>query len=327
MPNDFGALANSTLIHDLMDDFRQDLDPILGLAMDIGNTESDAGIVRTLRPGQSVTITNYFGEVAPYDVNAAGGYIAQDYAVGAPVVVTCPSNPWARSVRITPDEWRLLTGGPNLGAAYKALREKLNLEMMYSLKKKMVADFLAIITAGNYPTNTVVAAGTMARASEIDVMTALFNRHIKDRSNGKLVLHPTAYGEWAKDHIVINSYTGSSNQQPMYNGGVQSQVTPFKVFASSVGMPADAARGFAFTKTAALLINRIPDEPGLDGLPSASGSDTFNSLATVIDANSGFAFLFRTWKNWQTGAIQMDLASIWKFAPLQGQALERITAA
>lgn len=327
MPNDFGDLANSTLIHDLMDDFTQDLDPILGLAMDIGDTQSDAGIVRTLRPGQSVTITNYFDEVAPYDVNAAGGYVAQDLNVGDPVVVTCPADPWARSVKLTAAEWRLLTGGPRVNVAYDNLRKKINMEMFYSLKKKMVADFMALITAAAYTNHTVSGVGTFARSTEIDIMTALFNRNIKDRSNAKLILNPTAYGEWAKDHVVINSYTGGNGQQPMFLGGVQSQVTPFKVSGTTIALPADSARGFAYTKTAALLINRIPDEPGLGDVPSANGSDAFNSLATVIDPGTGFAFLVRTWKNWQTGAIQMDVASIWKFAKLQGEAIERLTAA
>ncbi|HBJ85425.1 MAG TPA: hypothetical protein DDZ88_16420 [Verrucomicrobiales bacterium] len=325
--NDFGALANSTLIHDLMDDFTQDLDPILSLAMDIGDTQSDAGIVRTLRPGQSVTITNYFGEVDPYDVNAAGGYVAQPYEVGAPVVVTCPSDPWARSVKLTAAEWRLLTGGPRTGAAYDALRRKINLEMMYSIKKKMVADFIALITAANYPDHTVSGVGTFARSTEIDIETELFKRNIKDRSNAKLILNPTAYGEWAKDHVAINTNVGGSSAQPLLSGGQQSQVTSFQVSRSNVSMPTDAARGFAYTKTAALLINRIPDEPGLDGVPSANGSDQFNSLATVIDPGTGFAFLMRTWKNWATGAVQLDIATIWKFAKLQAEAIERITAA
>ncbi len=327
MPNDFGALANSTLVHDLMDDFTADLDPILALAMDIGDTQTDAGIVRTLRPGQSVTITNYFGEVAPYDVNAAGGYVAQAYNVGTPVVVTCPSDPWARSVALTAAEWRLLTGGPRPGAAYEALRKKINLEMMYSIKKKMVEDFIALITAANYPDYTVSGAGTFARSTEIDIETELYTRKIKDRSNAKLILHPTAYGEWAKDHVAINTNTGGSQAQPLLTGSQQSQVTAFKVSRSHVAMPADAARGFAYTKTAALLINRIPDEPGLDSVPSANGIDQFNSLATIIDPGTGFAFLMRTWKNWATGAVQLDIATIWKFAKLQAEALERVTAA
>jgi hypothetical protein len=326
MANNFGALANSTLIHDLMDDFKQDLAPIMGLAMDIGEKQTDGGIIRELRPGQNVTITNYFGETAPYDVNGAGGYVAQDYNVGTPVVVSCPSNPWARSVTLTAAEWRLLTGAPGKGNALNELRNKLNLEMFYSIKKKMVQDYLALITAANYTNHTVSAVGTFARATEIDLDTAIFARNVKDRSNAQMVLNPTAFGEWAKDHIIINSYTGGNQASRVFGGGVQSQVSNLTVYRTNLAMPADAARGFVNTKTAALLINRIPDEPGLDNV-QAAGSDTFNSIATVVDAASGFAFLVRTWKNWATGAIQFDVATIYKFAVLQGPALERITAA
>jgi hypothetical protein len=325
MANDFGALADSTLIHGLMDDFRIDLAPLLGLAMNIGDQSANGAPVRTMKPGQTITITNYFGEVDPYSVNVAGGYVAQDYNVGDPVTVTCPADPWARSVKLTAAEFRTLIGGPDAGKAYQELRDKLNLEMMYSLKKKMVQDFFALITEENYENETVSGAGTFTRSTEIDIDTALFGRNIKDRSNARLILPPTPYGEWAKDHVAINTNTGGSQAQLVMSGGVQSQVTNLTVHRSNMPMPADAARGFAFTKTAALLINRIPDEPGLDGM--ATGSDGFNSLATVIDPESGLAFLFRTWKNWNTGAIQLDVASIWKFAKLQGEALERIVAA
>jgi hypothetical protein len=328
MGNDFGALANSTLVHDLMDDFRIDMGPLLGLAMNIGDVQANGAVVRTMRPGTTLTITNYFGEVAPYQVSGdggAGGYVAQDYEVGDPVTVTCPSDPWARSVKLTAEEYRLLVGGPDAGRAYQDLRAKLNLEMMYSLKKKMVQDFFAVITAANYTNNTVSGAGTFARSTEIDIETELFTRNIKDRSNAKLILHPTAYGEWAKDHVAINTNTGGSQAQRVMGDGVQSQVSSFQVHRTNMALPADAARGFAYTKTAALFINRIPDEPGLEGM--AIGNDAFNSLSTVIDPASGIAFLFRCWKNWSTGAIQLDMASIWKFAKLQGEAIERITAA
>ena len=323
--NDFGALANSTLIHDLMDDFRIDMGPLLGLAMNIGDKQANGTLVRGMKPGQTLTITDYFTPVAPYNQTAAGGYIAQDYAVGEPVTVTCPATVWARSTALTAAEWRLLTGGPDAGAAYQELRAKLNLEMMYSMKKLMVEDFFAIITAANYANNTVSGAGTFARSTEIDIETELFTRNIKDRSNAKLILHPTAYGEWAKDHVAINTNTGGSQAQRVMGNGVQSQVTSMQVHRTNIALPADAARGFAYTKTAALFINRIPDEPGLDGV--ATGAEMFNSLATVVDPVSGIAFLVRTWKNWKTGAIQIDVASIWKFAKLQGEAIERVTAA
>lgn len=325
--NDFGALADSTLIHDLMSDFRMDLDPLLNLTLDIGDQQSDGGIVRTLRPGQTVTFTNYFTYNDPYDVNAAGGYVAQDYTKGAPVQITMPNNPWAVSAKITPAEFRILTGGPRVGAAYDSLRRKLNEGMFYSLKKKIVTDFFALITAGNYTTNFVSASGTFSRAQEIDLDSKLFGRNLDALPSAQVILPPAPFGEWAKDHIILNSYTGAVQKDRLMGGGVPSQVSQFTFWRTNVSMPADAARGFAYMKKAAAFISRIPDEPGLGtGATPASGSDQFNSLATVVDTKSGIAFLVRTFKNWNTGHLQMDVAIIYKFGVFQPEFLERMTA-
>ena len=83
------------------------------------------------------------------------------------------------------------------------------------------------------------------------------------------------------------------------------------------------------TRTAVLGAFRIPDEPTWDGDPV--------SLSTVIDSRknadgeevgSGAGALVRLWKvgGGSTGAMQLDIASIWKFAPGQPEAAERIAS-
>lgn len=322
--NDFGALANSTLVHDLMQDFRLDLAPFFkGITLDVGEAASDGGIVRTLRPGQVVTFTQYFNPATPYRPKDTGGYIAPAYTAGTPVTITCPGDPWANSFNLTPEEFRVLTGGPRVNAAYDSLRKKINEGLFYGLKLKMINDVLALVTQASFPYSFVSAAGTFSRSTEVDLDTKIFKRSLKDPS-AMVILTPDAYGEWAKDHNIILSYTGANQAGRLMQGGIQSQISPNLTFwRTNVSMPADAARGIAFMKSGLAGIFRIPDEPGLGTAPT-TGSDTFNSLATVVDDESQIAFLVRTWKNWQTGAIQMDVATIYQFGVFQNKCLERI---
>lgn len=324
--NDFGALANSTLIHDCMQDFRLDLAPFFdGILLDVGEKTSDGGLVRTLRPGQVVTFTQYFNPPTPYQPKNVGGYVAPAYNAGTPITMTCPGDPWANSFNLTPDEFRVLTGGPRINAAYDSLRKKINDGLFYGLKLKIIQDALANITIANFPYNFVSASGTFSRSTEVDLDTKIFKRSLNDPS-ATVILHPDAYGEWAKDHNIVLSYTGQDQKGRLMQGGVQSMISPNLTFwRTNVPLPTDAARGVAFMKSGLAGIFRIPDEPGLGTAPT-TGSDTFNSLATVVDDESQIAFLVRTWKNWQTGAIQMDVAIIYTIAPFQNKCLERIIA-
>lgn len=325
MPNDFGALVDSTLIHDITDDLVEDIHPILGLARNLGEEQSDAGLIREARPGQTITIKDWSKPFTPYTVGA-GGYIAPAYEAKDDITVTLPTAVTATSMALTAAEYRVLVGGPRKGVAYDELRKKINRMMMHGLKLKMAQDFMAIITSTNFTNATVSSVGTFTRSTEIDIDTELFDRKLMSRENATLLLPSSTFGEWSKDHIAVHTNTGAPQSARLMSGGQQSSVTPFRVWRTQVGMPAHAARGFAFTETAAILVQRIPDEPTI-------GDREPVSLATVVDGGtegdpgSGLSFLFRLWKNPGLGQIQMDCATIYKFAKLQDEALERLTAA
>lgn len=320
MPNNFGTLANSELVHDMMDELTNDLEPLLRLAVNLGDETADGGIVRALRPGSTVTITDWSKPFTPYAYSAAPGYVAPDYTAKNPVTVTLPTDWKACSMAITPSEWQVLNGAPRGGVAYNKLMEKARQMMLQGLKEAMITDFFALITAANYAANTVTAAGTYNRSKEIDVDTALFNRKLFSRANGTVILHPTAYGEWAKDLQTVQNYTGRDMSEYMFGGGgLTSGATAMRHWRTTVSLPAQAARGFAYTKTAAIFVNRIPNEP-------TYANDAVD-LQEVVDPKTGFAFLSRLWKNPGTGVIQFDIATMWKFAKLQGEAIERLTAA
>lgn len=325
MPNDFGDLVDSTLIHDITDDLVEDIHPILGIAKNLGTMQSDAGLIREARPGQTITIKDWSAPLEPYTVGG-GGYIAPAYTAKDDITVTLPDAVTATSFALTAAEYRILVGGPRKGVAYDELRKKLNRMMMHGLKLQMANDFMDLVTSTNYPDSTVSASGTFTRSTEVDIEKELYDRKLKSRANATLLLPSSTYAEWQKDHIAVHTNTGAPQTDRLMSGGHKSSVTPFTVWRTQVAMPDHAARGFAFTETAAVLVQRIPDEPTI-------GDREPVSLATVVDSGteedpgSGLSFLFRLWKSPQTGQIQLDLATIYTFALLQGEALERLTAA
>lgn len=317
MANNFGALTNSLLVHDIVDDLVTDLRPLLRLSLNFGEETADGGVVRALRPGTTLKIKDFSSAFTPYTVGG-GGYVAPDYNAKPDIDVTLPSAVTAVSMALTAAEYRVLTGAPREDLAYNTLRSKVNRMMLHGLKKKMVTDFLATLTVGNYPTETVSAASTFTRAKEVEIDTALFGRDLVDRTNATVVLSPAAYGEWATDHIAVHTNTGQDQSSRLMTGGVFSSVTPFQFWRTNATLPTPIARGFAFTRSAGLFVARVPDEPTFDRDPV--------SLAEVVDPESGITFLSRVWKNSGTGQIQFDLAIIYLFQKLQAEALQRIVA-
>jgi len=318
MANNFGTLANSELIHGLMDDLKKDLAPLLGLSLNFGEKQADGGIIRTLRPGSTVTITDWSKAFTPYLYSTGPGYVAPDYTKKTFPTFVLPTDWKATSLAITPGEYQVLNGAPRGSVAYNELLTKVREMMLHGLKSAMITDFHAIITSGNYSNNTVAAAATYSRSKEIDVDTALFGRDLMSRANGTVILTGGQYGSWAKDLQTVQNYTGRDQSDLLMSGGKQSGASPLTHWRTNISMPADAAQGYAFTKTAAIFITRIPDE--------ATYANDPVDLQEVVDEETGLAFLARVWKNGSTGTIQFDIAIMWKFGVLQGEALQRITA-
>ena len=325
MPNDFGDLVDSTLIHDITDDLVEEIHPILGIAKNLGEMQSDAGLIREARPGQTITIKDWSAPFTPYPVGE-GGYIAPAYTAKGDITVTLPDAVLATSFALTAAEYRVLVGGPRKGLAYDELRKKLNRMMMHGLLLKMANDFMDIVTSTNFPDFTLTAAGTFTRSTEVDIEKELFDRKLRSRENATMILPSSTYAEWQKDHLAVHTNTGAPQGSRLMSGGHQSSVTPFSVWRTQVGMPDHAPRGFAFTETAAILVQRLPDEPSIGERDPVSISTVVDS-GTDGDPGSGLSFMYRLWKNPQTGQIQLDCATIYKFAKLQSEALERLTAA
>jgi hypothetical protein len=313
MANNFGALNDTPILHDFFAEFWGELLPLTNFVLDVQDPISGQ---HNAKPGDTIQIKNWQQAYTVYTVGATG-YNAPTDVAPATVPFVLPATAKAVSLALTADEYRLLSTGRNEGADYDAFKKRVMNGALFALGSQMVTDMLAVITAANFPNNTVSAAGTFARSTETKIEEAFFTRKVP-LDSPQILLPATPYREWVDDHSAILNNTGERVQKPMlFSGGIQSNVTPFNFARTHVAMPADAARGFAATRTAIIGALRVPDEPTWDGDPV--------SLATVVDDRTKAAVLTRMWKNSQTGGIQLDFSAIWKFQKGQPEALQRIT--
>ncbi len=315
--NNFGVLNNTILVNDAFDDLVSNLPPILKLVTDV---TSEAG-GRYAKPGETITVKDWTADFQAYNVTSALGYLAPDYIGNPPATVTLPNQAKAISFTLTAEEYRLLSSGAQRTTdGYTTFLGKIKNKMNEGLGKAIIADYHAMIDAAAYSHYLVTAPGTFTRGTEVDIDTDLFSRKIYNSTGPCMVLSPAAYGEWAKDHLIIQNHTGENESPRLMDSGVRSLVSNFNVYRTNVAMPLSAPRGYAATKSAAVFVNRIPDEP------SAGETDPV-SLAEVVNTNTGLAVLARLWKNAQKGSIQMDIALLYAFAKGQDAALERLIPA
>lgn len=320
--NNFGVLTNTILVHDAFSLFLTGLFPLRDLVLDVG-MDGD----RAVKPGQTITVKDWRTNVTPYLATTAGGGYNQpsNVVLGPDTTATMPNAPWAVSIVLTAEEYRVLASGATGGTDYQTFRDKLRDIMGLGLGRLIISQWFSLITAANFPNAFITAPGTFSRGTEIDLDTKFFGRNVSPvGTNG--ILPGATYGEWVKDHIAIQTYTGENRQKTVLLGGRrESDNSNFTLWRTNVPMPADAARGFVCAKSHAIGAFRIPDEPTFENDPV--------SLNEVVDAGTpqapgtGITMLNRLWKNSQTGQIQMDLAVIFTFIKGQPEALERLVAA
>lgn len=314
MANSFGTLNNTLIAYDALSLLRDNLLPVFNM---VTNVTNDAG-GRNAKPGETVTVTDWSTNFTAYTVGA-GGYIAPDYTALVHPTVVLPNAPKAVSMYLTPAEYRIIsgeTGGSNGQNNYNKFLAQLSVKLIEGMGKQIVTDWFAIIGTTNYANSTVNTAGNFTRLIEVDIDTALFGRNVP-RDGGTIVCSPALYGEWQKDHIAIHTQTGIEQKDRVFGISYPSQVTGMEFFRTNVAMPAASTRAFAFGKTHAIFVSRIPDEP------TAGASDPV-SLSEVVDDKTGLGMLVRMWKNAQTGNFQLDFALLYAFAKGQGAALQRV---
>lgn len=319
--NNFGVLNNTTLIFDAFNQFLENLLPVRNMVLDVQDERTGA---ITAKPGDSITVKDWRSDVTVYQPGTAPSVKGYDVVSnldtsGKDRQVILPNAPYAVSIALTPEEYRVLASGATGGANYNTLRTKLANLMKDGLGKQAISDWFAVITAANFPGYSQSAVGTFSRSFEVDLDTALFGRNVPS-DGANMILNPTAFGEWTKDHLIIENYTGQPQTQGLLmDGGQRSRVSNFTFWRTNRPLPADANRGMGITRTAVVGAFRIPDEETYENDPV--------SLNQIIATGTQIPLLARLWKNAQTGAMQLDLAGIWKFAPGQSEAIQRIGTA
>jgi hypothetical protein len=316
--NNFGVLNNTIIVFDAFSLFLEALLPIRNIVLDVQDERTG---VRTGKPGDTITIKDWRTTVTPYQPNPT--YTAQDINISAgDRTVTLPNLAWAVSFALTAAEYRLLSSGATGGAEYMTFRDKLAQLMINGLGKKLMDLWFAVITTANFPdagNKTVNAAGAFTRSIEIDLDTKLFGRNVPS-DGAQIICSPALYGEWAKDHIAIQTNTAQDRQKRLLvQGGTESQNSNFTFWRTNRTMPANAGRAFAIARTGVVAAFRVPDEATFEQDPV--------SLSTLIAPVTGIPMLARLWKNAGDGSIQLDLATLPVFAKGQTEAVERIEAA
>ena len=317
--NNFGVLANTIVVFDAFSLFLEALLPLRDLVLDVQDEKTG---IRTGKPGDVITVKDWRTTITAYQPNPTYAPAVDIDISAGDRQVTLPSLAWAVSFVLTAAEYRLLASGATGGQEYMTFRDKLALQMITGLGKKLLDLFFAVITTANYPdvsNLTVNAGGAFTRSIEIDLDTKLFGRNVPS-DGAQLIASPTLYGEWAKDHIAIQTNTGQDRQKNLLvQGGKQSTNSNFTFWRTNRTMPADALRGFAIARTGVVAAFRVPDEATFEQDPV--------SLSTLIAPVTGIPMLARLHKVTTTGAIQLDLATLPVFAKGQTEAVERIEAA
>lgn len=314
--NNFGVLTNSILVADAFNLFLEALLPIRDLVLDVQDEKTG---VRTGKPGDVITVKDWRTTITAYQPSPTYAPAVDIDISAGDRQVTLPTLPWAISFTLTAAEYRLLASGATGGAEYMTFRDKLALQMITGLGKKLLDLMFAVITTANFPiisNLTINAAGAFTRSIEIDLDTKLFGRNVPS-DGAQIIANPTLYGEWVKDHIAIQTNTPQNPQKRLLvQGGNQSNNSNFTFWRTNRTMPTTADRGFAIARTGLIAAFRVPDEATFDKDPV--------SLDTLIAPVTGIPMLARLHKVTTTGAIQLDLASLPVFAKGQTEAVERI---
>lgn len=317
MANSFGALTNSLMVHNIVDDLVSQLGALLRLARNFSETTADGAVMRSAAPGSTVKIEDWNlrgGIPGVYDVDPKDGYVAGSITRKPQRTVTLPSTAKAISIVLTPAEYRMLTadnlkGIDGLGEFNKRVREAI----IDQFALAFVNRFLAIIADNTFYTFQTAIA-TWTREVELELETKLFKRKLASKNNATCILDPDSFLEYRKDHLAIQNNTGRGLVNVMSD--VQESLnTSFGFARTHATLGANIAKGFAYTEPAAFFVARVPDEQSYENDPV--------SLQEVIHPDCDLPMLFRLWKDPKTGNMQFDVATIFEFYKNQAEAVER----
>lgn len=321
MPNDFGALTSSIMVHNIVDDLVAQIKAILRLARNFSERTENGVVLRRAAPGSTVKVEdwNLRGTGIPdvYNVDPVDGYTAGAITRKPQRTFTLPSTIKAISIAITPAEYRMLTADNIQGIdGYSEFNKRVREAIIDKFALAFVTRFLEIISDHTFYTFETEIA-TFTREVELELETKLFKRKLASKNNATCILDPDSFLEYRKDHLTIQNNTGAGLVNVM-SDVQQSLNTSFGMARTHATLPNKIEKGFAYCEPAAFFVARIPDEPSFENDPV--------SLQEVVHPDCELPMLFRLWKDPKTGIMQFDVATIFEFFKNQAEAVERFIA-
>jgi hypothetical protein len=312
--NSLGTLAATGVLHDALAITLKRLPFITGLASNIAPEMGQ----KMMPFNVSQTLKDYNATQTVYDRSVTGTY---DKQIGEtlPSDKTFTLNKWPyisfsfSAVEVN----QLVETYTNKDARQVAIRKLLQ-RCFNALATQIVNDFLAVVTAANYPNNYVSAVSTMdfkKLGGAVDVF--LQNDSLIQTEPPFALLEIVCFREFANSLTAIANPTFSI-EEVMRLGTISEGVSGARnVSRYNLTQPSDAPRGFLLDPMAMVFANRVPYEERLANDPVY--------LEIITDAATGFSVLYREAKNPSTGEVTRTITTLYGFAIGLVNHLVRIT--
>lgn len=247
-------------------------------------------------------MTRLRGNLTLQSFNPATGYVDQDAAT--------------TDVPVTIDQHRYVQiafGVNELASTMRGLFDEQEEPMHYTLGKGLVDYVYALITAGNFANATTQALVGFARATVVDIASAVRGRGVVG-PNMSLLLNSAYFGALSKDSVLINLATQQAAQSSLITAGTLPDISGLRPI-EAINLPTTGnLTGFALRPDALALATRVPNDytTALPGVPSTG------RVQVVTNPDTGISVLLTQYVDHNFGAARGRVALM--FGAARGQA-------
>jgi hypothetical protein len=216
-----------------------------------------------------------------------------------------------------------------LASTMRRLFDEFSEAAAYALGKNLVDALYANLTDANFTNNTVSTSAAFARATVVDIGTALTLRGVPlGLGNRTMLLWPAAFGNLEKDASMIQFATNVPRPDIMTGGPTPASAfaIPIEAFDiySAPNLPSNNANlvGFAGSKSALIIATRMPNDY-TSVFPGASSGN----IQTVTDPDIGMSVMQVQYTNHTLGTATSRIAFMYGTAAGQTNAGQMVKAA
>lgn len=311
--NQLGTLAATGVLHDALGITLKRLPFLKRLASNIAPEMAE----RMMPFNVQQILKNYNANFQVYDRSQVGTYQVQQGVV-LPADQTFTLNNWpAISIKLSATEVNTMVDTYSNKDARQIAINKLLQRAFNAFALNIVTQFLAVITAGNFPNNYASAVGTMTfktLGSAVDALLAL--DALNPMAPPSTILEMVCFREFANSltpllsEKIVDEVVGTGVYSEPCSGA--EDVTRYNLV-----MPADAPRGVLFDPAAIVFANRVPYEEIIQN------SNVY--LEVITDPDTGFSILYREAKDPMSGEVTRTITTLFGFAVGLNNHLIRIT--